>query len=97
MLFYKFYALIALHPILPRTEYIMLSKFVSIVQIACLDVLTTTDDLKLKNYIKQFIDLFEETQGKDKVTPNIHLHLHLNQIIKQFGPFHGSWCFNFER
>ena len=52
-----------------------------------------TADLLLLNYCKQF----EELYGKDQCTMNLHLHLHLKDIMLDFGPSHAFWCFPFER
>ena len=32
-----------------------------------------------------------------KVTPNIHLHLHLHECVRDFGPIYGFWLFSYER
>lgn len=55
------------------------------------DILTA--DLLLLNYCKRF----EQLYGKDKCTPNLHLHLHLKECLLDYGPAHAFWCFSFER
>ncbi len=30
-------------------------------------------------------------------TPNMHLHCHIVDSIKDFGPAHAFWCYAFER
>ena len=39
----------------------------------------------------------ETIYGTDICTPNMHLHCHLNDIIRDLGPIHSFWCFSFER
>ena len=52
----------------------------------------TTADLLLLNYCKKIEDLY----GRDHCTMNIHLHLHIKEIMLDFGPSHAFWCFPFE-
>ena len=40
---------------------------------------------------------FEKRYGKERVTPNMHLHLHLKQCILDYGPVYSFWLFSFER
>lgn len=35
--------------------------------------------------------------GKDTITPNMHLHCHLMDIVLYHGPVASFWCFSFER
>lgn len=35
--------------------------------------------------------------GKGVVTPNMHMHCHLQECVKDYGPLHGFWLFSFER
>ena len=42
------------------------------------------------------MDDFFQVFGASKVTPNMHMHLHLADILKEYGPFHSSWTFAFE-
>lgn len=48
-------------------------------------------------YLLQFCRKFEALYGKARCTPNMHLHLHLRDTFKNFGPAHAFWCFPFER
>lgn len=50
-------------------------------------------DLLLLKFCRQFESLY----GKDAVTPNMHLHCHLKEIIEDHGPVYSFWCFSFER
>ena len=40
---------------------------------------------------------FELLYGKDKCTPNMHMHAHIKTGLYDYGPVHGFWCFTFER
>src|SRR5438874_219093 len=45
----------------------------------------------------KIIKLIEEHYGRDKITPNLHLSLHLQECSHDFGPLYTFWCFSFER
>jgi hypothetical protein len=38
----------------------------------------------------------QKIYGNHFCTPNMHLHCHLKDVIKDFGPIHSFWCFSFE-
>lgn len=40
---------------------------------------------------------FETLYGSHAVTPNMHLHTHLVDCIKDYGPIYSFWLFSFER
>ena len=48
-------------------------------------------------YIKLFSQKFEEINGKDACTPNMHLHHHLAECLLDYGPPYAFWCYSFER
>jgi len=41
--------------------------------------------------------LIEVNHGRNKITPNIHLSLHLYDCSFDYGPLYAFWCFSFER
>ncbi|GET63404.1 hypothetical protein GLOIN_2v1775288 [Rhizophagus irregularis DAOM 181602=DAOM 197198] len=45
----------------------------------------------------KIIKLIEEHYGRVKITPNLHLSLHLCDCSNDFGPLYAFWCFSFER
>ena len=57
-----------------------------------LDDLNKADDLLL-----QFCRQFEDLYGREKCTPNMHLHCHIRETIINYGPVYTTWCFAFER
>ena len=48
-------------------------------------------------FLQQFCCIFMRLYGPDKCTFNMHLHLHLKQMLLDFGPAHSTWCYAFER
>ena len=45
----------------------------------------------------KIIRLIEQKYGQEKVTPNLHLSLHLCKCVYDYGPLYAFWCFSFER
>ncbi len=39
----------------------------------------------------------ETIYGEDKITPNMHMHCHLREVLLDYGPAHSFWLFAFER
>ncbi len=54
--------------------------------------LVEADEL-LQLFWKDFVDLY----GKESCTINMHLHGHLTQCVREYGPVYSFWCFAFER
>jgi hypothetical protein len=50
-----------------------------------------------QGHLTTFCQLFEEAHGRDKMTPNMHVMLHLVAFVVLYGPCHVFWCFAFER
>ena len=41
--------------------------------------------------------LIEENYELEKITPNLHLCLHIANCCRDYGPLYSFWCFSFER
>lgn len=41
--------------------------------------------------------LIEQKYGQDKISPNLHLCLHICECALDYGPLSSFWCFSFER
>lgn len=63
-------------------------------QFICQPVINTEQVLQAHDLI---VTTYEELYGKDKCTPNMHMVCHLKDIMLDYGPVHGYWCFAFER
>lgn len=48
------------------------------------------------SYLLKFCQSFEELYGKDRVTPNTHLHTHLVDHVLDYGTVYAFWLFSFE-
>jgi hypothetical protein len=45
----------------------------------------------------QFCRKVQHLYGNSSITPNMHMHAHLKDIILDYGPVQEFWCFSFER
>ena len=57
----------------------------------CSQVITETKAMLAHSYLLKFCQAFESLYGKDKVTPNIHLHTHLVDCVLDYGPVYAFW------
>lgn len=47
--------------------------------------------------LMQFCSKVEQLFGAHAITPNMHMHGHLREVIQDFGPSHTFWLFSYER
>ncbi|OAD68012.1 hypothetical protein PHYBLDRAFT_163549 [Phycomyces blakesleeanus NRRL 1555(-)] len=52
---------------------------------------------KAHERLEEFCVGCEDFYKPDVFTQNMHLHLHLKEMIEDFGPIYGFWLFSFER
>ena len=45
----------------------------------------------------KFCKEFELLDGKDRVTPSMHLHVHIKDCILDYGPIYSFWLLSFEK
>ena len=60
-------------------------------------VITKEECLEADQKLMWFFVMFEALCGKEKCTPNMHLHGHFRDCILDYGPVFYFWCFQFER
>jgi hypothetical protein len=83
--------------ILQETDKKILTYFVR----ACL-ILTSRGLQKneLNEAFKRLLDmnkLIEQKYGQEKISPNLHLCLHICECALDYGPLSSFWCYSFER
>ena len=91
------YSIPSLFGILPREHLQCWRYFVLACRILChhqlsLDQLDLADALLMK-----FCQTVENIYGTGAITPNMHLHGHLKEIMLDYGPMQEFWLFSFER
>ena len=56
------------------------------------------EDIKVADLLLiQFCKRVKRVFGAEFVTPNMHMHLHLADCVRDFGPLHSFWLYSFER
>ncbi|OAD68281.1 hypothetical protein PHYBLDRAFT_150464 [Phycomyces blakesleeanus NRRL 1555(-)] len=59
--------------------------------------ITTVDLFHVHNCLKLFGQGGEDVHDKDFISPNMHLYMHLKEIVLNFGLVYRYWLFSFER
>lgn len=95
--FLLLFSIYCLHDILPKRHLECLRKFVIACSYLCNRIISEADITIADHYLMSFCKDFELIYGKNRVTPNMHLHGHLNECIKDYGPIYSFWLFSFER
>ena len=91
------YSIPALYHILPDDHLECWRHFVLASRILCKQSLCNTDIILADSLLLQFCRKVERIYGDHTVTPNMHLHGHIKEVIQDYGPVQEFWCFSFER
>lgn len=91
------FSLYALHGILPKEHLECWRSFVLSCRLICTHVVSNNNLIVADLLLQKFCKSFEHLYGKNRVTPNIHLHGHIVDCILDFGPVYNFWLFSFER
>ena len=47
--------------------------------------------------LMKFCTQVQNIYGESAITPNMHMHEHLKQVVEDFGPVYAFWLFAYER
>ena len=86
-----------LDDVIPKRHKECFRKFVFACQYICKRIISENDITIAHGLLIQFFKDFEILYVKEKVTSNMHLHLHLKDFLLDFGPIYSFWLFSFER
>ncbi|PKC11972.1 hypothetical protein RhiirA5_287016, partial [Rhizophagus irregularis] len=95
--FFLIYATVALWNHLPGKDRKILTYFVRVCTILVRRIVEINDMKEAHELLIKIIKLIEECYGEEKITPNLHLSLHLCECSYDYGPLYSFWCFSFER
>jgi hypothetical protein len=95
--FFTIYATVSLWDHLSRNDRKILSHFVRVCKILVSRILEINLIEEAHRRLIKIIKLIEENYGRNKITLNLHLSLHLGECSRDFGPLYAFWCFSFER
>uniref|UniRef100_A0A1X7U5P6 DUF4218 domain-containing protein n=1 Tax=Amphimedon queenslandica TaxID=400682 RepID=A0A1X7U5P6_AMPQE len=90
-----FYSSIALRGTHQHLQYWLL--FVKACCLLCNHFLQNSNIELAHKYLQMFCTKYEEINGKEACTPNMHLHFHLVDCLENYGPVYALWCFAFEK
>ena len=91
------YSLFVLHDLLLKEHLEYWWLFVQTCIHICQPSVTQDSIKKIDEYLLSFCQSFENLYGTLSCTINLHLHCHLADCLRDYGPAHGTWCFSFER
>ena len=75
------FLLFALLEHIPQRDYNCWAHFVFVCNLLCTTLVKIVDVGVVHNHTMQFCWEFERIYGKDRVTPNMHLHAHLADLL----------------
>ena len=91
------FSMYALHGVLEQEHLECWYLFVQACNILVSPMLKIHDAMEGHKLLLQFCKQFQRLYGKDKVTPNMHMHMHILNCILDYGPVYAFWLFSFER
>ena len=92
-----FFSLFSLKGILPPPHYQCWLLFVKACFLLCRRRIDADQLSDADTFLNTFCLKFASIYGKDNCTINMHLHGHLQECVKDYGPVYSFWCFAFER
>ena len=95
--FVLYYSMFALKGILPESHMHYWQSFVLACRLICKPCISKTDLMIADKKFLHFATEYERINGKLAISPNIHLHLHLQECVQNYGSVYGFWLFSFER
>ncbi|CAB4403355.1 unnamed protein product [Rhizophagus irregularis] len=75
----------------------ILTHFVRVCSILVNQILKSNLVDEAHRSLIEIVRLIENHHGRDKITPNLHLSLHLRDCSSDYGPLYAFWCFSFKR
>lgn len=75
----------------------VLSYFVRACNILICQIVSKTILEEAYRCLLSMVKLAERSYGPEKITPNMHLCLHICECIFDYNPLYSFWCYSFER
>ena len=91
------FSAVSLKTVLPNNHLRCWLLFVRACSLLCTRVITVEHIDEADGYLVEFCKQYLSLYGFESCTPNMHLHLHLKECLKDYGTVHSFWCFSFER
>ena len=91
------YSVPALFNVLPSEHVECWRHYVLACRISCKQCLSLTDVELAHHMLLRFCTKVECFYGNDVITPNMHLHGHLKEMLLDYGPSQELWLFSYKR
>lgn len=91
------YSIPCLYNILDEEHMECWRHFVLACRLLCKKVISKSDINLADILLLQFCRRVERLYGKEFITQNMHMHVHLKQVLLDYGPVYGFWLFSYER
>ena len=91
------FSLIALRDTLPQEHLMCWQLFVNACSIISSAILSDDEITKAQDLMHEFFISAERLYGSEFITFNMHLHLHIHDVLRNYGPCYGYWLFSYER
>lgn len=85
------YSILCLKDILPSRDYGCWAIFADACFILVQPSLSKHDLERADEKLLEFCKAYESLYGKERCTPNMHMHLHLKQSLLNYGPACAFW------
>lgn len=92
-----FFSSFAMKGIIPHQHFNCWHLFVKACFYLCRRSLSNSELCTGDMYLMDFCRSFSQLYGPNYCTMNMHLHGHLADCIRDYGPVYSFWCFAFER
>ncbi|RHZ87615.1 hypothetical protein Glove_33g60 [Diversispora epigaea] len=96
-IFISIYTTVVLWEYLEEVDRKILTYFVRICHLFVNRILETKSLDEIHKKIVDVVTLIEKKYGRNVITPNLHLSLHLSACSHDFGLLYAFWYFSFER
>lgn len=91
------FSLSSLKGILSRQHLNCWHIFVKACHLLCRRAITSQEIADADLLLESFCKTFQELYGREQCTINLHLHGHLCECVRDYGPVYAFWLFSFER
>ena len=92
-----YFSLYLLKDVLPREHYQCWQIFCKACFLLCRRHVRESDVNEADGLFEEFCKYFTRLYGPASCTINMHLHCHLSECVKDYGPVYAFWLFAYER
>ena len=97
MLWVNYYSIYCMHGILTEDEMECWRSFVLASRLLSPSSISNENVALADALLLSFCRHFENLHGSPSITPSMHMHGHLTDCVRDFGPLFSFWLFSFER